>query len=177
MSTEYFAYSEDPSAVAVDDLLARCRKAGFECRVLRGQSESIASGPLASEDAIVGWKSSWFGNRKAGLAASGADWKTMDELQDRNVIGVCAIEIWDDPSAFNNDAEIEEARSVYGADYAAYRGKSRVRWYVRLASGSSGLSVALAEIVLKALLGLRGGLFEDPQSGECQISTRDERRA
>ena len=172
MSVELFAYSDDPSPVAIGDLAAACKSRGYECRVIRGDSTPVLEGVFESEDTIVGWSPSFFGNRAARDAAESADWKAIGKLQEREAIGACVVEMWGKPEELNDAEELRELEDVYGPEYVTFRKTSRVRWYIRLAAGRNVLSVELADAVLRSLLELRGGLFEDPQSGEFEIVWR-----
>ncbi len=173
MSIEIFGYSTDASPVAVNDLAARCRQLGYECRVIRGNTTPIGVGSLASEDAIVGWRPSFFGNRAAEKAAAAADWGAIQKLEERDAVGACVIEIWGEPDRYNTAEELQELEDVYGPEYVAYRKSSRVRWYIRLAAGRNARSLEIAETVLRALLELRGGMYEDPMFGEFEIVERE----
>jgi hypothetical protein len=172
MSIELFGYSDDPAPVAIGDLAAACKSRGYDCRVIRGDSTSVSEGDLQSEDAIVGWRPSLLGNRATRNAAEGADWTAIGELQERGAIGACVVEVWGKPEEYNDADELRELEDIYGPQYIRCRKNSRVRWYVRLAAGRNVLSVELAYAVLRSLLELRGGLFEDPQAGEFEIVGR-----
>lgn len=173
MSVELFAYSNDPSPVAIGDLAAECKSLGCEVRVIRSDDTPAPEGFLQSDDAVVGWHPSLFGNRSARIAAEHADWKVIGNLQEREAIGACVVEVWNEPDQYNDINELNELEGVHGPEYVALRRSSRVRWYIRLAAGRNVLSVELAEVVLRSLLKLRGGLFEDPQSGEFEIVSRN----
>ena len=173
MSVEFFAYSGDSSDVAIDDLLSGCRQRGYDCQVLRGGQLLIATGPLASDDVIVGWRPSFFfGNRAAQEAAASCNWEAINKLQKRNAMGALELEIWSEPSKYNNPDELRELGETLGAEYVRYRKESKVRWYVRLAAGRNSLSVELADAVLRALLEQRGGMLDEPQSGEYEVIRR-----
>src|SRR6185437_8465349 len=169
MSVELFAYADDPSPVAIADLAAECKSLGCEVRVIRNDDTPAPEGVVQSDDAIVGWHPSLFGNRSARTAAERADWKAIGELQEREAVGACVVEVWNEPDQYNDVNELNELEDVYGPEYVALRKGSRVRWYIRLAAGRNVLSVELAEVVLRSMLKLRGGVFEDPQSGEFEI--------
>jgi hypothetical protein len=173
MSVELFAYSDDPSPVAIPELVAACGEQGYECRVIRGDSQPLTEGHLLSDDAIVGWRPSFFENRAAQKAATAGDWKAIGKLEERDAMGACVLEIWDEPDQYNDPDELRDLEEVYGSEYVMTRRSSRVRWYIRLAAGRNVMSVELAETVLRALLALRGGMFEDPQLGEFEIVKRN----
>jgi hypothetical protein len=172
MSVELIAYSDDPSPVEVRDLVSVCGKSGYVCRVIRGDAQPVTEGALRSDDAIVGWRGSFFKNRAGQNAAAAADWKAISVLEERGRVGVCTLDVLDDPDQYNDVDQLRDLQDVYGGEYIAYRRSSCVCWYIRLVAGRSALSVEVAEAVIRALLELRGGMFEDPQFGEFEMVPR-----
>ena len=172
MSIDLLAYSDDPSPIDISDFVSAFRNNGYECRVIRGETHPVTEGALFSEDFVVGWHKSFFRFRAAEKAATTGDWKAIADLQDRDVVGACVLDIWDEPERYNDANELREHEEVYGSEYVANRRASRVRWYIRLPAGRNGLSVEIAEAVLRTLLELRGGMFEDPQIGEFEMVRR-----
>lgn len=173
MSIELLAYSDDPLPVTVAEFAAECKSREWEVCVIRGGRASPIDSFLDSDDVIVGWHTSIMGNRSARTAAECADWKTIDLLTRRKEIGVCEIEVWDEPDKYNDVDELNQLEEEYGSKYVAYMRSSRVRWYIRLAAGRNNLSIDLAEAVLRSLLNLRGGIFVDPQICEVEIVPRN----
>ena len=183
MSLDLVAYGDDPSPVAIADLISRCRARGYECRVIRDDdddddandsSHAVSDGFLASDDVLVAWRRSAPEAPSAERAAATADWKVIGELEERGAIGACAIEFSDNPEEFNNPQDWAQLEEMYGPGYAAARKASRVCWYIRLQAGRNRLSAQLAQAVLRSLLELRGGMFEDPQSCTFQLVRRGE---
>lgn len=174
MSMDYHLYTKDERPVTASELAAAAEAQGHRICVLSSFSDwsdyNVADPavPLA-QDVVVCLISSTLSNVDELMERLQAhDAAALREAIEANEIRACDLSVTTGPD-WQYEDEAEELKDVYDGKYVSYRKKAKQHYAT---AGSAVMSGDLVR-VLKLIESLRGGLFEDPQSGEYTIDGKE----
>jgi hypothetical protein len=178
MGVDLYMYTDNDLLITSGELRGQLRSQGWDVRYVRDTGtrplEQLPEGPLDDTLDVLGWESSSPHGLKVGDAIDSGDLKGLEECNAQGYVGSCGFVA---QCSFDFEKELaredEETREeileeIEPAHLEAMR-SAKLRYWLCVRIRSSNLSYRFLNVVWRAVGQLRGGLLEDPQSGEYAL--------
>jgi hypothetical protein len=128
--------------------------------------DTVQHGHLLDGDLVVGWIAEGHGDPDNARILTALRDKKAGSIEDwykQKILCTTLMLVSNAPDW--GAGERDEAMQAYGKEYVAARTESKVRYTIRTSMGRHEGDLILQCLVPRWIMELRGGMFEDPQSG------------
>jgi hypothetical protein len=178
MGVDLHVYTANESLVSSDELRRQLRSQGWDVRFVLDPGikplEQPPEGPLVDTLDVIGWDASSPTAQQVADAIDSGDLKRLNEYYAERLAGSCGYVAHND---YDFDKELarededlrDEILEEIDPQHLEAMRRAKVKYWLCVRIRSSNLSYRFLETVWRAVGQLRGGLLEDPQSGEYTL--------